>query len=85
MESYPIFHNPERQDEVQPSSERAVHCLPVAVELGYDAIGNVMTRTVKDSAGTIVYSHTQMFDELGRLLRELARGIWTGAMSGVSA
>ena len=36
------------------------------IELGYDLMGNVTSRTVKDSASTITYSHTQMFDELGR-------------------
>ena len=47
------------------------------IELGYDLMGNVTSRTVKDSASTITYSHTQMFDELGRLLKSIGANAQT--------
>ncbi len=36
-----------------------------------DAMGNATSITVKNSAGSAVYSKTQMFDELGRLIKSI--------------
>src|SRR5688572_11484787 len=41
------------------------------IELGYDAMGNVTSRSIKDAANTVTFAHSQVFDELGRLLRSI--------------
>jgi RHS repeat-associated protein len=41
------------------------------IDLAYNDNGDVTSRTIKTSANAIVYQQTQVFDELGRLLRQV--------------
>ncbi|WP_119392177.1 RHS repeat-associated core domain-containing protein [Taklimakanibacter lacteus] len=41
------------------------------IELGYDAMGNVTSRGIKDPANTVTFAQTQVFDELGRLMQSI--------------
>lgn len=41
---------------------------------GHDAMGNVTLTAIDDSASTLLYSQTQTFDELGRLLTSVGVG-----------
>lgn len=41
------------------------------VELDYDALGNVTAERIEDASGVVAKSHTQAFDELGRLIRSI--------------
>ena len=41
------------------------------IEFGYNANGDIVSRTVKSSSGAIVRQQSALFDELGRLLRSI--------------
>jgi YD repeat-containing protein len=51
------------------------------IELGYNAMGEVTSRTIKTSGGTIALTQTQVFDELGRLLQSIGASAQTTTFS----
>jgi RHS repeat-associated protein len=44
------------------------------IEYAYDAMGNVTSETIRAAGGSITYSMTKAYDELGRLLRIIRAG-----------
>lgn len=47
------------------------------IELGYDNMGNVTSRSIKDPANTVTFTQSQAYDELGRLLRQIGAATQT--------